>query len=357
MSRRSSLPFVAVAGLAAMPGATATAADVRELESIQVTATRRLEPAFDVPVATSIVDVGDIVAASPQTVMDALRRQPGMFVQQTTPGQAVVILRGLKGSEVLHVVDGFRLNDAIFRNAPNQYIALVDSQSLGRIEAVRGPMSGLYGSDAMGGVVQMLTWEPGFDGDEWSAEGLLRSSYASADDSLLSRVQGAVGRRGLVASGGFTYQDVDERRVGGGERLPHPRYTARAADYKLRADVAEGHELALYVQYAEQPRSPRYDELTPGYGQTTPNSDVYWFRPQRRDFVQLRWKTDAASALWDTAEVHVGRQSIQDDRETRDHGSVNLERERNREIEAGDEDAARELQLEPRAEPKTPQTT
>lgn len=335
MSRISRLARLA-AGLApAFWAAMATGADGRELESIQVTATRRLEPAFDVPVATSIVDVGDIVAASPQTVMDALRRQPGMFVQQTTPGQAVVILRGLKGSEVLHVVDGFRLNDAIFRNAPNQYVALVDSQSLGRIEAVRGPMSGLYGSDAMGGVVQMLTWEPGFDGEEWSAEGLLRSSYASADDSLLSRVQGAVGRRGLVASGGFTYQDVDERRAGGGERLPHTRYTARAADFKLRADVAEGHELALYVQYAEQPRSPRYDELTPGYGQTTPNSDVYWFRPQRRDFVQLRWKTDAASALWDTAEVHVGRQSIQDDRETRDHGSVNLERERNRDTTDG----------------------
>lgn len=85
-------------------------------------------------------------------------------MQQTTPGQGVVILRGLKGSEVLHVVDGFRLNNAIFRNAPNQYVALVDSQSLARIEAVRGPMSALYGSDAMGGVLQMLTWEPRFDG-------------------------------------------------------------------------------------------------------------------------------------------------------------------------------------------------
>jgi hypothetical protein len=43
-----------------------------------------------------------------------------------------VILRGLEGSEVPHVVDGFRLNDAIFRNAPNQYVALVDSQALDR---------------------------------------------------------------------------------------------------------------------------------------------------------------------------------------------------------------------------------
>ena len=50
---------------------------------------------------------------------------PGVFLQQTTPGQGAAIIRGLKGSEVLHLVDGFRLNNAIFRNAPTQYLALV----------------------------------------------------------------------------------------------------------------------------------------------------------------------------------------------------------------------------------------
>lgn len=337
MNRRSAgAPWrIAVAGALAFVAPGAGAMDDRELETIQVTATRRAEPAFEVPNATTLVNLADIVAAAPQTVMDALRRKPGMFVQQTTPGQGVVIMRGLKGSEVLHVVDGFRLNDAIFRNAPNQYVALVDSQSLARIEAVRGPMSGLYGSDAMGGVVQMLTWEPRFDAQEWSADGLLRSSYASADASTLSRLQAAVGRDGFVASGGFTYQDVNERRIGGGEELPHTRYTGRAADVKLRADVAEAQELTLFAQYAEQPRTPRYDELSTGYGQEHPNSEVYWFRPQRRDFVQLRWKSAAPNAVWDTAEAHLGRQVIQDDRETRDWGSVNLERERNRDTTDG----------------------
>ncbi|MGB7903451.1 MAG: TonB-dependent receptor plug domain-containing protein, partial [Steroidobacteraceae bacterium] len=194
------------------------------LETIQVTATRRAESTFDVPVATDVIGRDEIRAAAPQTVMEALRGQPGAYVQQTTPGQGIVILRGLKGSEVLHVVDGFRLNNAIFRNAPNQYVALVDSQSLSRIEAVRGPMSALYGSDAMGGVVQMLTLEPRFAGSEWQARGLLRSMYGSADDSTLSRAEGALGHERLVVSGGATYQDVNERRVGGGEELPYTRF-------------------------------------------------------------------------------------------------------------------------------------
>jgi TonB-dependent heme/hemoglobin receptor len=299
------------------------------LETVQVTATRRAESTFDVPVATDVIDRDEIRAAAPQTVMEALRGQAGAYVQQTTPGQGVVVLRGLKGSEVLHVVDGFRLNDAIFRNAPNQYVALVDSQSLARIEAVRGPMSALYGSDAMGGVLQMLTWEPRFEGSEWQTRGLLRSMYGSADHSTLSRVEGTLGREQLVVSGGATYQDVNERRVGGGEELPYTRFTARAADAKVRAMATAGNELTLSLQYSEQPRTPRYDELTPGYGQTQPNSAVYWFEPQRRDFAQLRWRGSNPTRAWDSAEAQVGQQTIEDGRRNRDFGSNNEDHESN----------------------------
>jgi len=310
-----------------LPLASAHATET--LETVQVTATRRGESTFDVPVAADVIDRDEIRAAAPQTVMEALRGQAGAYVQQTTPGQGIVVLRGLKGSEVLHVVDGFRLNDAIFRNAPNQYVALVDSQALARIEAVRGPMSALYGSDAMGGVLQMLTWEPRFEGADWQSRGLLRSMYGSADDSTLSRVEGAFGHEQLAVSGGATYQDVNERRVGGGEELPYTRFTARAADAKVRAIVADGNELTLSAQYSEQPHTPRYDELTPGYGQADPNSAVYWFEPQRRDFVQLRWRGNHPTRVWDSAEAQVGLQRIEDGRRNRDFGSRNEDRESN----------------------------
>ena len=85
---------------------------------------------------------------------DALALKPGVFVQQTTPGQGAPIVRGLKGSEVLHLVDGMRLNNAIFRNAPTQYFSLISPGTLERIEVVRGASTSLYGSDAVGGVVR-----------------------------------------------------------------------------------------------------------------------------------------------------------------------------------------------------------
>ncbi len=90
-------------------------------------------------------------------IAELLRAEPGTFFQQTTPGQGTPIIRGLKGSQVLHMVDGIRLNNALFRNAPNQYLGLVDSFATQRMEVVRGAQGSLYGADAMGGVLNILT--------------------------------------------------------------------------------------------------------------------------------------------------------------------------------------------------------
>ena len=307
-------------------GGTATRG--RALESIQVTATRRAESRLDVPVATTVLTAEELRASGAPTVMEALRGETGVFVQQTTPGQSIVIVRGLKGSEVLHLVDGFRLNNAIFRNAPNQYMALVDSQMLDALEVVRGPMSTLYGGDAMGGVVQLLSRTPRFDGVDPQAEGGLRAVWSSADRGLLSRVEGAAGHETLAISGGLTYQDVGELRAGGGERLPFTAFTARGGNVKLSAAPAEGHELMLQAQYFEQPDTPRHDELVPGFGQSTPSSAEFRFAPQVRRFTQARWRASGLG-LVDGLDVQAGRQVIRDDRTTRDFGTVNRDAERN----------------------------
>ncbi len=303
--------------------------DATELDTVQVTATRRAESTLDVPAGVTVVGEEQIREAFAPTAMDLLHGEVGTFVQQTTPGQSVVIVRGLKGSEVLHLVDGFRLNNAIFRNSPNQYIALVDGQSLGRIEVVRGPNSTLYGSDAMGGVVHMITPEPRFDGSDWQSEGRVRATFASADDSLLSRAEAQGGREGFALSGGVSYQDVDELRVGGGDSLPFTAFRARAGNLKAVWSIAEGHEIMLQAQALKQPSTPRFDELVPGFGQAQPNSSEFAFEPQAREFAQARWRFTTPTRLFDSLEVMAGHQSIRDDRRSRDFGSVDRDTEQN----------------------------
>ena len=301
----------------------------RTLESVIVTATRIEQSVLDVAEAVSVIGAEDIERRAPELLAEMLRGVPGAFFQQTTPGQGIPIIRGLKGSQVLHLVDGMRLNNAFFRDAPNQYLALVDAYAVERTEVVRGSAPSLYGADAMGGVVQVLTREPRFDSDAWTAEGRLYGAYNSADSSLVGRAAAAAGKSGTALSGGLTWQDHGNRRSGGGEVIRPSSYRSEAADFKFIQDLGERAELLLSAQYVEQPSTPRIDELRPGFGQDTPSSSVYEFVPNRREFLHARYRLDGGSLWFDRFEAHLARQVITDDRLTQDYGADAVTREFN----------------------------
>jgi len=117
--------------------------ELGQIDEVTVTATRKKTARRDVASAVTVVSGSALRSGLPQVAMEALRAQPGTYFQQTTPGQGVAIIRGLKGSQVLHLVDGMRLNNAFFRNAPNQYVGLVNVLGDSRIEIVRGTAAAL----------------------------------------------------------------------------------------------------------------------------------------------------------------------------------------------------------------------
>src|SRR5210317_2415413 len=131
---------------------TLTFADVfaeqERLEEILVTATRRTVSIAEVSSGITLVDGAAV--RDKKLVTDALDVEVGVYLQQTTPGQGAAIIRGLKGSSILHLVDGIRLNNAIFRNAPTQYFSLVPVTAIERVEVLRGTPTSLYGNDAVG---------------------------------------------------------------------------------------------------------------------------------------------------------------------------------------------------------------
>lgn len=300
------------------------------LDVMQVTASRDSRSVYDVGTAVTVIDRDELAERPAETVVDYLRGETGVFVQQTTPGQGIPIIRGLKGSEVLYLIDGMRLNNAFFRNAPNQYLALVDAFAIERIEVVRGPSSTLYGSDAMGGVVQMFTPEPHFDSESVESRGRVLARSSSAHTSIATRLEAEAGRSGQALRIGATYQDLGDRRTGDGEVVEPSGYKARAIDAKAVADLTPDQDLMLSVQYLEQPKTPRVDELVPGFGQSEPASDAFFFEPNDRLFWHGRYRNRTAWALSDQAEFHVAWQVINDDRRTRDTGSTETNREQNK---------------------------
>jgi len=299
------------------------------LEVVQVTAKRRAASTFETSTPVTVIGPEDIAAAAPLTVADYLRGEPGTYVQQTTPGQGTIIVRGLKGSEVLHLVDGFRLNNAIFRNAPNQYLALVDIWNLARIEAARGPMSALYGGDAMGGVVQFLTPTPTFAGEQIEGRATLKVQVESANSATAIHTEGELGTARWTAHGGLTWQNAGRLRVGGGETLPYTDFRAYGAHGKWIMRPSAEETLSLQAQFMRQPETARFDVLVAGFGQTEPTSAEFLYQPQERRFLQVRWTSRRSRTFADTIDLQAGYQEMIDDRISRDFGSSARDLEQN----------------------------
>ena len=95
-----------------------------------------------------------------QLLPQALREETGVLVQQTTTAQASVFIRGFSAQRVVYLLDGVRFNTSTYRAGATQYLGWIDPAAVQRIEIVRGPSSVQYGSDAIGGVVNVLAQRP-----------------------------------------------------------------------------------------------------------------------------------------------------------------------------------------------------
>ena len=112
------------------------------------------------PPVVTVRDADDFRQRPLATVGNALEGGAGIAVQQSTYGQVSPFLRGLTGYQVLNLIDGVRFNNSTFRSGPNQYLAFVDPAQTQQIEAMLGPASSQFGSDALGGTIQVITPSP-----------------------------------------------------------------------------------------------------------------------------------------------------------------------------------------------------
>jgi outer membrane cobalamin receptor len=137
-----------------------SAEDVWEMEELVVTATRTVRPVWDVPASVEIIDLDTVSAATAIQLDELFKTVNGVDLQGSGfPGAQIKLnLRGLtpgyQSKRVLVLVDGRRVNDAFQGNAE---FALLPAAGLARIEIVRGPGSALYGSSALGGVINIVT--------------------------------------------------------------------------------------------------------------------------------------------------------------------------------------------------------
>ncbi|MBN1503725.1 MAG: TonB-dependent receptor plug domain-containing protein, partial [Candidatus Eisenbacteria bacterium] len=133
-------------------------------ETVVVTASRYPRSSFELPQTVSIASRDRIERGATQTFSDLLRDMAGVDLGDAGPFRARPVVRGMFGSRVLILVDGEPVNNTRESTFSGAELALVDVGHAERVEVVHGPGSVLYGSDALGGVINVVTKRPTADG-------------------------------------------------------------------------------------------------------------------------------------------------------------------------------------------------
>jgi len=252
-----------------------------------------------------------------RTTPDALGGLPSVMVQKTGYGQGSPYLRGFTGLRTLCLVDGIRLNNSTFRDGPNQYWNTVDPLAIGHSELVMGPASVLYGSDAIGGVMNAIPAVPPAyrGGPTWDRRLYYRG--AAADQSHVGRVE--LGGRpspqvGFV--GGISIKDFGD--LEGGEEVgtqAHTGYDEQDGDLRLDGDIGGHARLTLGHQSVRQDdawRTHRTVYAIDWEGLLKWDDQVHSY-DQGRDLTYLRYRAEDLAGFVDGMIVTVSRHAQSED--------------------------------------------
>lgn len=268
-------------------------------QEIVVTARRIESDQFNAPEAISLLRFETLYHESPRSTPEALSGSTGVFVQKTNHGGGSPIIRGLMGNQNLLLIDGIRLNNATFRYGPNQYFNTIDPFMIEKIEIVRGSGSVLYGSDALGGAIQVFSNDAAFSDSSLVVNGNIIGKWMSNNMEKTSRAGLTISDKRIAFTGGITYSDFGNIYAGKGIGKEIPTgYQNLAADSKLNIKLNEKNILTFAWQYNRQDDVPRYDRLLSAY-------QKYHFDPQIRKLGYARLLSDFNSSLVDNLQLTV----------------------------------------------------
>ena len=286
---------------------------------VVVTASAHAEDPLETPWSTALLGREDLFQS--RSFSEAFRALPSVMVQKTSYGQSSPYIRGLTGYHNLLLVDGIRLNHSAFRVGPNQYWSTVDQLAVEQVELVRGPSSVLYGSDAVGGTVNMITISAprGEAGSGTQSSGGIMTRYASAEESVVARGEFSMsGDDDWSFIAGYSSKDFGDLTAGDptGEQ-PGTGYDERDGDFKLQRWLDNGVALTFGAQHVKQIDVPRTHKTIDGipFNGTSPGSEFYRLHDQDRQLIYARANWQDAGGMFDRGELSLSLHRHDEERE------------------------------------------
>jgi hemoglobin/transferrin/lactoferrin receptor protein len=216
-----------------------TSRPVLFLEEILITGARYPRAYYESPQALSFISRGQLRERVPTVVGDALAILPGVDNSKDSPWEQRPVLRGLGGQRILVLVDGMPMNSAR-GNGPHP--SLVDPDQIERIEVARGPSSVAYGSDALGGAINIITREAPVMAERFRGSATVSGSSADKQRNAYLELMPRLGRLSAFVSSGF--RKAENFRSPGGE-VPNSQFSDYNALSNFRYDLGDRTALRL----------------------------------------------------------------------------------------------------------------
>jgi hemoglobin/transferrin/lactoferrin receptor protein len=289
------------------------------VENVVVTGTRRPANSTDLPYSVTVIDQQSIQQKLVRTLPDALAQTPGVFIQKSANGQGAPFLRGFTGYRTLTLIDGVRYNNSVYRDGPNEYFSLIDFNSVGSIEVFGGPTSTHYGSDAIGGALNIHTAKSDYAEEEADSpfiHGLQRLSFASTDNSQQSRTEIQFGKGGLWGAHlGYSIKDFGNVKTADLGKQHHTGYGEVAWDTRIDIELHRDWVFSMVYQQLEQDEVWRTfsTEFAQSFAGSSVGTDHRRLKDQQRDLGYLRLHAKDLLRHLNSAQLTLSRQTWNED--------------------------------------------
>ncbi len=301
----------------------------------------------EIPKRVEVVSKEAIRFENPQTAADVLGVSKSVFIQKSQLGGGSPMIRGLSTNRVLLVVDGVRMNNAIFREGNLQNVISLDANSIQQTEIVLGPGSVIYGSDALGGVMNFTTLMPTYSASDKmivTAHGVAR--FSSAANEKKGHFDFNIGGKKWAWMASATYSDYDDLKMGsfGPAEYKRPEYVdqingldtvlineddriQKFSGYsqqnymtKIGYRPSKDWQFTLAGHFSKTSNVPRYDRLTQ-YRKGSLRYGDWFYGPQQWAMGQFQGRHTKENSIYTAMKFNVAYQDYQESRLSRSFGS------------------------------------
>ncbi len=321
-----------------------------QLDQIIISANKWEQDREEIPNKITVVPAKEIAFENPQTSADLLGISNEVFIQKSQMGGGSPMIRGFSANSVLLVVDGVRMNNAIYRSGNLQNVIFIDPNSIESSEVIFGPGSVIYGSDALGGVMDFHTKKVELSSlGTTNLKGNAMARYSSANNEKTAHVDLNFGRKNWGFLTSVTFSDFDDLRQGskglpGFDRKDYVEsvdgrdimvgnadvnmqipsaYSQVNVLQKFFVKLSDHVNLDYNFQFTTSSNIPRYDRLTQYSGDQLKYSRWY-YGPQKWMMHALKVNLLNYGKLFNNASVLVAYQNVEEGRYDRKFGNEKL---------------------------------